>query len=234
MRDEVNEEINNLSHLYANEVIVVGSRSSALARAQLAEVAQLLQVYYPQLHLEPLWLETRGDKDKQSSLRELEKSDFFTREIDEALQQNRCRIAVHSAKDLPEPLTAGLCLAALTKGVDPADALVVRPGLTLQSLPAKAKVATSSWRRQHSVSMLLPEAQFFDLRGTIEERLEQLHRGHFDAIVMAEAALLRLNLTHYTRYTLPGPPATNQGKLAVLARSSDDEMHKLLQPIHAQ
>ncbi len=216
----------------STEVIVAGARSSLLSRKQLEEVLGELRCFHPQIVLEPLFVDTLGDSDQKTSLRTLEKTDFFTRELDLLVLQGQCRIAIHSAKDLPEPLPKGLALVAMTKGLDPADALVLRAGGSLDTLPVLARIGSSSARRDAMVKTLLPTARFIDIRGTIETRLAQLDAGQYDAIVMAEAALIRLGLSHRTRIRLPGKAAPFQGRLAIIAKEHDEEMKQLFGCLH--
>jgi hydroxymethylbilane synthase len=207
--------------------ITVGARSSLLSRAQVDEVLLELRKYYPSLSLSPIWVKTTGDKDLLTSLKLMDKTDFFTKEIDQMLLKGECRIAVHSAKDLPDPLTSGLCCVALTVGVDSSDVLVLRDRENLSSLPANAKIATSSLRREEMIKELREDFICVDIRGTIEERLKKLDSREVDALVMAEAALIRLKLTSRNRIRLPGPTAKYQGQLAILAREDDTEMQEL-------
>ncbi len=163
------------------------------------------------------WVQTIGDRDRTTSLRTLDKTDFFTRELDQLLLAGAIDAAIHSAKDLPEPLPQGLTLAALTKGLDPRDSLVLREGETLQP---NSLIATSSLRREETVRALCPTARFIDLRGTIHERLAKLHKKEADGVVLAECALIRLKLTHLNRIPLPGETAPLQGRLAIIVRSN--------------
>ncbi|MGB7977541.1 MAG: hydroxymethylbilane synthase [Chlamydiales bacterium] len=183
----------------------IGARSSPLSQAQLAEVQQELG-----LEFEPVWVETSGDLDQASSLRSLEKTDFFTRELDQMLLEGIIDAAIHSAKDLPDPLPKGLKIALLTRGLDPRDSLVIKRE------PVEV-VATSSERREEAVRQLFPDCRFVDLRGTIHERLKK----EVDGVVVAEAALIRLGLTGLKRIFLPGPTAPLQGKLAIVCREDD-------------
>ena len=203
--------------------IVVGARSSPLSRRQVEEAEAALRVFYPHVEFRPIFVETTGDKDKLTSLRSLDKTDFFTREIDEMLLKGTCRIGIHSAKDLPDPLPTGLKLGALTRGVDPTDVLVIK-----ETFPEGGLVATSSERREHAVRLLFPHAHFVDSRGTIQERLDQLHGGKVEGVVIAEAALIRLGLTHLSRVRLPGETAPLQGKLAFVIREDDHELASIL------
>nr|NGY95113.1 Hydroxymethylbilane synthase [Neochlamydia sp. AcF84] len=208
--------------------IKVGARSSALSKAQVKEVYQELCRHHAHLIFENIYLETTGDKDRLTSLRHMGKTDFFTKEIDLLLLTQQCRLAIHSAKDLPDPLPAGLVLAAITHGVNPADVLVLRPGQTLEDLPPGACIATSSLRREERVKELRKDLTFCDLRGTIPERLELLEKGQADGVVVAEAALIRLNLTHLNRIKLPGETVPYQGQLALICREDDTEIIELM------
>jgi len=200
----------------------VAARSSPLSRAQVNEIARLLP-----FELEVIWVETTGDKDQTTSLRTLSKTDFFTREIDQLVLQGHVRFGIHSAKDLPSPLPAGLCVAMLTPSIDPRDALVLKAGLSLETLPPNALIATSSERREQAALKLRPDFRFKDLRGTISERLKQLNDGQADGVIVAEAALIRLGLTHLNRVYLPGETVEGQGQLAVVCRSEDVEVRDL-------
>lgn len=207
--------------------IVVGARISSLSQAQVGEVLCAIRVHHPEVAFHQLLIPTKGDKDLSTSLRTLEKTNFFTAEVDELLLEGLCRIAIHSAKDLPEPLPAGLCIVALTQGVDSTDALVFRPNESLDTLPSGAIVATSSDRREEAVRKLRSDLHFVDVRGTIEERLRKLEIREADAVVVAEAALIRLGLTHLSRMSLPGETTPHQGQLAIMAREHDQEMKRL-------
>lgn len=208
----------------------VGARASPLSRAQVAEVAAALKVLSPEVQLFPIYIDSMGDKDRHTSLRTLEKTDFFTREIDALLLNGECRIAVHSAKDLPESIPKGLMIVALTKGLDPTDALVFRPGENLETLSPGAWIATSSDRRETAVKALRDDLQFIDLRGTIGERLKKLETREADGVVVAEAALLRLGFHSLNRIKIPGSTTPYQGQLAILARQGDLEMAALFEP----
>lgn len=194
----------------------IAARGSPLSIAQVEELQSLI---HPLVAFEPVFVETYGDKDRETSLRSLGKTDFFTREVDALVLGGHCDISVHSAKDLPDPLPDQLSLIALTKGVDARDALVLREGESVESLPAGAVIATSSERRIDAVNALRSGFSFIDLRGTIGERLQLLQDGSADGVVVAEAALIRLKLTHLNRVYLPGATVPGQGKLAIVGRA---------------
>lgn len=214
--------------------IAVGSRKSPLAQAQVLEVLQELLQHHPHIRFDTLYTDTYGDRDRKTSLRSLDKTDFFTKEVDELLLNKTCRIAIHSAKDLPDPLPKGLTIIAITKGVDSSDVLVLRPNETLNTLPKNSVIATSSTRREEMVKLLRNDLSFIDLRGTIQERLHKLETKEADGIVVAEAALIRLNLTHLNRIYLPGKTTPFQGQLAIMARKDDIEMATLFHPLDSR
>lgn len=186
-------------------MLKIGARSSPLSRAQVEEFKLEFGI-----ECEVVWVKTTGDLDKVTSLRTLDKTDFFTRELDQMLMDGKIDAAVHSAKDLPDPMPKGLWVAALSKGVDSRDSLVIKRE------PVRV-VATSSVRREESVRQLYPDCRFVDVRGTIQERLEK----DVDGVVIAEAALIRLQLTHLKRVFLPGETVPLQGKLAIVCRQGE-------------
>lgn len=212
--------------------IRVGARKSPLSRAQFEEVEREIRLHFPSLVFDPVWVDTMGDLDQKTSLRGLEKTDFFTKELDEMLFKNEIQIAIHSAKDLPHPLCSGIEIVALTRGVDPRDSLVMREGESLETLRKSAIVATSSIRREEMARRLRSDFTFIDLRGTIDERLKKLWNREADAVIVAEAAIIRLKLDHLNRVFLPGKAAENQGRLAIAARKEDVEMKTIFQHIH--
>lgn len=211
--------------------IRVGARDSKLSLIQVQECLDLLHAEHPGISFDIAAMETLGDRDQQVSLRKLDKTDFFTRDIDLALAHGAVRIGIHSAKDLPEPLHPDLDIVALTRGLDPSDSLVIPEGESLETLPRGAMIATSSQRREEMVRKLRDDLKFVDIRGSVPKRLEQLEFGRIDGVVVAECALLRLGLEHLNRVTLPGQTAARQGQLAIVARKDDEEMRELFKSI---
>jgi hydroxymethylbilane synthase len=205
----------------------VGARPSPLSRVQVKEILEALQEHHPHIGFDIHYMSTVGDRDRDTSLRTLGRTDFFTKDIDEWVLEVPNRLGIHSAKDLPSSLAAGLTLFCLTQGVDSSDSLVLRPHETLSSLIAGARIATSSLRREEVVRQLRDDLSFCDLRGTIEERLSKLETGEADGVVIAEAALIRLRLTHLNRVRLPGPTVEGQGQLAVVGRQEDQDIKEL-------
>lgn len=216
------------------------SRQSALALLQVEEVLRALP---PDIEYEVIKTTSYGDRHKDVSLMDSSVSpDFFTRELDEALINGKADIAIHSAKDLPYPLPQGIKVLALTAGGDKSDSLVARDGQTLATLPAGSKVGTSSAQRKAELLAVRPDLQVVPIRGTIEERIEQLRptpthpvrEGEeasaktIDALIVATCALDRLGLRHLANETLPFKTHPLQGNLAVTASADAAEWLKEL------
>jgi hydroxymethylbilane synthase len=211
--------------------ITVGARNSRLSQEQVFEVWREITVFHQNVRFHPIWTITGGDKDRVTPLWKVFKTDFFTQEIDEKLLREEIRIAIHSAKDLPSPLPKGLSLIALTKGIDSRDSLVIHPKTSFAELPPNARVGSSSKRRSAAMKKLRADLLAVDIRGTIDERLELVYTGVVDAVIIAEAALIRLKLTYLHRIFLDHETDPLQGKLAVIARTDDQEMFSLFLPI---
>ncbi len=164
-----------------------------------------------------------GDRDKITDLRRCD-PDFFTRDLHDAVRSGALSAAIHSAKDLEDPLPAGIDGFWLPQPADPRDVVVLRPGRTWGDLPETAVWGISSDRREAYLRRRFPAAQSRGIRGTIEERIAQLDAGHYDALILAGAALQRLNLRdridHWIPLAdLPTPPG--QGHLALTFRAGD-------------
>lgn len=219
-------------------ILSVVARDSALSKVQVQEVLAELHKLHPEIkpniQFETCFLKTHGDLDLKTPLHLVENSDFFTREIDERQLNGSSRLAIHSAKDLPHPLRKGLIIACITKGVDPRDVLVLPNGHSPLQLRATARIGTSSKRRSDMIRALLPNALLVNIRGTIDRRLELLDSGQVDALIMAEAALIRLQQTHRTRIYLDGEVAPLQGQLAVVCCENDHEMLALFKPLDSR
>lgn len=213
--------------------IKVAARESTLSKKQVEEVLQELRVFKKNVIFSPVFTKTTGDKDQVTSLRVMGRTNFFTKEVDDLVLSGCADIGIHSAKDLPEILPVGLEVYAITKGVDPRDALVLREKDTLKNLGESPKIGTSSMRREEQVAKLLPNAVFVDIRGTIEKRLELLYDGVLDAVVIAEAALIRLGLGTINRFFLEGETAPMQGRLAVVGREKETGLKEFFQILNA-
>ena len=202
----------------------IGTRASKLALWQAEHVASLLRAQPGAPPVEVLHIKTSGDLQTAVPLWQVGGRAFFTREIDQALIENRVDVAVHSLKDLATQIEPGLTLAATLRRADPRDALVSASGAPLVQLPPAARIGTSSLRRRAFLRRARPDAILTELRGNVPTRLERLKKGDYDAIVLAAAGLARLGLDgHITEYLPPGdfPPAVSQGVIGVCARAED-------------
>ena len=209
----------------------MGARASPLSIIQVDEVLNIIKPYRPDLIFQKLFIKTTGDIDTTTPLWDVESDDFFTRELDQLLLDGSVRITIHSAKDLPKILHKGLSLLALTKGVDQRDSLVMRPGDTISTLPHCARIGTSSLRRIQMIPNLRPDFIPFSIRGTIHDRLNLLLEGRVDALIIAQAAIIRLSLTSLNHEILAFPAEPLQGQLAVVGKSDDTDMAKLFHKI---
>lgn len=212
----------------------IGTRKSPLALRQVQEIIETLRKFYPTLDFDIVGIDTYGDKDKITPISDMEGTDFFTREIDEALIKGEIDFAMHSAKDLPDEMPQGLVIAAVTKSIDPYDALVSKWDLKLDELKKGAKIGASSQRRKMQLKKYRNDFQLVDIRGNIEERLEKLDKDELDAIVVAACALLRLGLESRITQRIPFEiltPHPLQGSLAIEVRDNDYKIKELVRPL---
>ena len=178
-----------------------------------------------------LILRTTGDRVRSVPLPEIGGKGLFTKELEDALQEGRAHCAVHSLKDLPTDLPAGLILACVPQREDPRDVWISRNGISLTDLPAKARVGTSSLRRAAQMRRLRPDIEIVPLRGNLGTRLRKLQAGDLAAIVVAAAGMRRMGFgDQITEYFAPETlcPAVGQGALGIEARAADTETLTLL------
>lgn len=203
--------------------IVVGTRGSALALAQTRWVVARLKEEWPETEFRIQTIQTRGDI--ETGVLKGNKG-FFTSELEQALLERRIDIAVHSLKDLPTEMPEGLDLASIPRRVDARDALIGRAGMkSLQDLPPGATVGTSSIRRKAFLRAYRPDLVVKDLRGNVDTRLGKLSSGEFDAIIVAAAGLIRMDLRNRIDDFLDIDvmlPAPGQGALGLQTRADDD------------
>ncbi len=210
----------------------VGTRPSLLAIKQVKEIEGLL----PSIRFEVITIATEGDRDKRTPIYRIEGSDFFTRQIEEALLENRIDAAIHSAKDLEDDIPEELMIAAITKSISPYDCLVSHDKKTLRQLRKGAVVGTSSSKRRESTLKYRDDLIIKDLRGDIDERLKKLDNGEFDAIIVAHAALIRLGyeerIAEIITKDMIGPHPL-QGCLAVQIRRDRKDLLRIFRRIDA-
>ncbi|MBK7820624.1 MAG: hydroxymethylbilane synthase [Tessaracoccus sp.] len=196
--------------------LTLGTRGSALAVGQSELVAAQLRTLGHTVEL--VRIRTGGDIER-GSLTRLGTLGIFAAELRTAILDCRCDLAVHSLKDLPTTPVPGLAIAAIPARADARDALCARNGLTLDGLPAGAKVGTGSPRRVAQLRALRPDVTFVDIRGNVGTRLARVAEGDLDAVVLAAAGLRRLGLEAHITDLLDILPAPGQGALALECRA---------------
>jgi hydroxymethylbilane synthase len=208
----------------------IGSRGSKLALWQANHVSSLLREQGHTVELEVI--KTTGDKILDVSLAKVGTKGMFTKEIEEALADQRIDLAVHSLKDVPTELDPQFTLAAIMKREDPRDAFISVKYSSIDDLPKSAKVGTSSLRRQCQLKAMRPDLEIFPLRGNVDTRLRKLESGEYDAIILAAAGVKRLGLDTFVRSRIPAEvmcSAVGQGALAIETRAADAETRKHLE-----
>jgi hydroxymethylbilane synthase len=214
----------------------LGTRGSDLALWQARFVADALRRAHPDLTVETEVIRTAGDEGGPPTPPP-EGVGIFTREIEAALLEERMDIAVHSLKDVPAQLPAGLLLAAILERDDPADGLVAKAACSLADLPAGARVLTGSPRRVAQLLHRRPDLRCLSVRGNVPTRLRKLDESGADALILACAGLSRLGLAGKVTQRLDPCefiPACGQGALAVEARSDDHESLALCAKVNHQ
>ncbi len=200
----------------------IGSRGSQLALWQAHHISSLLRERGHEVELEII--RTTGDKITDVALAKVGTKGMFTKEIEEALAEGGIDLAVHSLKDLPTELSAGFEIAAVTTRENLRDVFCSRKYQSIDDLPQRALVGTSSLRRQAQLKAVRPDLDIHPLRGNVDTRLRKLEAGEYDAIILAAAGLNRLGKTEMVRQIIPAElmcPAAGQGALGIEIRAGD-------------
>jgi len=205
----------------------IGSRGSQLALWQANYIRLLLEQRSHKVEIEII--KTTGDKITNVALAQVGTKGMFTKEIEEALAENRVDLAVHSLKDLPTEISPGFEIAAIPARQDARDAFCSPHYNRIEDLPNRARVGTSSLRRQAQLKALRPDLEILALRGNVDTRLRKLEAGQYDAVVLAVAGLNRLGKQECIRQVLTPTvmcPAAGQGALAIEIRKGDVEVRE--------
>lgn len=219
------------------QILRIASRGSALALWQANAVREALIGADSSVQVEITVVRTTGDRITDVPLSRIGDRGLFTKEIDSAVLDGAADLAVHSLKDVPTAIPPGLALVAVTEREDPRDVLICRaegPG-TIDSLPAGARVGTSSLRRRSQLRARRRDLEVEDLRGNLNTRLARLDEGGYDAILLAAAGVIRLGWEHRVSEWLDPDgwlPAVGQGALAVVARADDARTAERLSLLH--
>lgn len=221
-----------------NKKLIIGSRGSELALWQAHFVKRELEKKNRGLKIEIKIIKTKGDKILDVALSKIGDKSLFTKELEVELLAKRIDIAVHSLKDLQTQIPAGLKLAAVTKRHDVEDVLIARKkGITINSLPENATVATGSLRRRAQLQHLRPDIKVVDLRGNVPSRIKKFLESDWDAIILARAGVERLGLKKFISSYISIEeilPAVGQGALGIEIQEENFFANELLKSVHHQ
>lgn len=216
------------------QLIRIATRKSALALWQAEYVKSQLEHFHPDLVVELIPMVTKGDIILDTPLAKVGGKGLFVKELEVAMLENRADIAVHSMKDVPVEFPDGLGLEVICPREDPRDAFVSNKIQAFENLPQGAIVGTSSLRRQCQIKALRPDLDIRDLRGNVNTRLRKLDDGEYDAIILAAAGLIRLEMPERIRQFIAPEmmlPANGQGAVGIECRTNDDRIKALLAPL---
>ncbi|MBH0039714.1 hydroxymethylbilane synthase [Pseudoalteromonas sp. SWN166] len=220
------------------KLVRIATRKSALALWQAEFVKAELERFHADVRVELVPMSTQGDIILDTPLAKIGGKGLFVKELEQAMLDGRADIAVHSMKDVPVEFPEGLELHTICEREDPRDAFVSNNFANLNALPQGAIVGTSSLRRQCQIKALRPDLDIRDLRGNVNTRLGKLDDGQYDAIILAAAGLIRLEMeSRIADYIDPevSLPANGQGAVGIECRIDDEVTKALLAPLeHTQ
>lgn len=215
-------------------IIKIATRQSTLALWQAEYVRNKILHFFPNLTIELVPMLTKGDKILDVPLSKVGGKGLFIKELEHALLKYNADIAVHSIKDIPMQIPAGLTLETICKRDIPYDAFVSNNFKSIEELPLNAVVGTSSLRRECQLRYQRPDLKIKSLRGNVETRLSKLDNNNYDAIILACAGLKRLKLEHRITKVIPESiiiPAAGQGAVGIEIRANDSNIKKYLAPL---
>ena len=215
--------------------LVIASRESRLALWQAEHIQGRLKALYPDCDVQILGMTTRGDQILDKTLSKIGGKGLFIKELEQALQDGRADLAVHSIKDVPMDLPEGFALAAIGERANPFDAFVSNRYERLEDLPEGAVVGTASLRREAQLRARYPHLVIKPLRGNLQTRLGKLDNGEYDAIILAAAGLQRLGLDDRIRLIISDTvslPAAGQGALGIEIAAHREDLLEVLKPLN--
>ena len=216
------------------KLVRIATRKSALALWQAEFVKAQLEHFHDDVHVELVPMSTQGDIILDTPLAKIGGKGLFVKELEQAMLDGRADIAVHSMKDVPVEFTDDLELHTICEREDPRDAFVSNNFANIDALPQGAIVGTSSLRRQCQVRAMRPDLEIRDLRGNVNTRLAKLDSGQYDAIILAAAGLIRLEMGERIRDFIEPEvslPANGQGAVGIECRIDDTVTKALLAPL---
>lgn len=209
----------------------IATRKSPLALWQAEHVKARLMEAHKGLQVELVTFTTKGDKILDTPLAKIGGKGLFVKELETAILEGKADIAAHSIKDVPMEFPKGLFLATILEREEPCDAFVSNDFSSIQSLPENSVVGTCSLRRRSQLLSKRPDLKIKDLRGNVNSRLEKLDNGDYDAIILACAGLIRLDMEKRIKQRISSSwilPAVGQGAVGLEAREGDEEVLKLI------
>ena len=215
--------------------IRIGTRKSNLALWQANFVKKKIESQFPEIQLTLKHIQTQGDIDQVSSLTKVGGQGIFTKTLEMALIENKIDLAVHSLKDLSTELPGSLVVAAVPERGSIFDVFIGSKESDFTKLPFGGTIACGSIRRRAQLLAIRPDIKFVDLRGNIETRLNKLKQDGYDGIIMAEAALTRLNLKDIRYYRFSSAemlPAVSQGAIGVQTKKTDSQLEPVLKKLN--
>ena len=218
-----------------SRVIKIATRKSALAMWQAHYVKDKLEHYHPHLKVVLVPMSTQGDRILDTPLAKIGGKGLFIKELEIAMQKGEADLAVHSMKDVPVKFPEEFGLHAICPREHPFDAFVSNTFSCIADLPNGAVVGTSSLRRQSQIRAMRPDLVIKDLRGNVNTRLGKLDAGEYDAIILAAAGLIRLNMSQRIAEQLAPEislPAVGQGAVGIECRNDDAELIELLSALN--
>lgn len=213
------------------QLLRIATRKSPLALWQAEHVKSQLQSAHPGLEVELVSMSTQGDKILDTPLAKIGGKGLFVKELEQGMLQGDADIAAHSIKDVPMEFPDGLFLATIMQREEPCDAFVSNAFNQLEDLPQGAVVGTSSLRRKCQLLHKRPDLVIKDLRGNVNTRLSKLDNDEYDAIVLACAGLLRLDMADRIKQRITADwilPAVGQGAIGLEAREGDEATLSLI------
>lgn len=217
--------------------VKIATRKSALALWQAEYVKAQLEKFHTDINVELVPMTTKGDIILDTPLAKVGGKGLFVKELEVAMLEGRADIAVHSMKDVPVEFPDGLGLEVICPREDPRDAFVSNTYDSIDALPEGAIVGTSSLRRQCQLKSQRPDLEIRDLRGNVNTRLKKLDDGEYDAIILASAGLIRLEMPERIKaYIEPEQmlPANGQGAVGIECRTDDETIKSLLAPLECK
>lgn len=215
----------------------IATRKSALALWQAEYVKAQLEHFHPGICVELVPMTTKGDIILDTPLAKVGGKGLFVKELEVAMLENRADIAVHSMKDVPVDFPEGLGLEVICPREDPRDAFVSNTYASFEDLPKGAIVGTSSLRRLCQLKAMRPDLDIRDLRGNVNTRLKKLDDGQYDAIILAAAGLIRLEMPERIKCFIEPEtmlPANGQGAVGIECRTDDETIKSLLAPLECK